>query len=393
MVEALLLGAVKCKVRGVDVEDDLVGLLRVVLMKQLHQEVVHLLEVGDDLAGLVAIHACGRQFQAVQRALARQGLAVLALALQAPQHRTGHGILAELLVVVEVFKTGQETRDALAHQGAHLVDHQLGMPRIVEARRHTLEVIQESLGKAGEQETAMGGDGAAREVGFDAPWPGAVRGWAGWSAATVSSAATICFIAAFKNTAVANVAIIYVTAPFAAAAIAWMWMRETPGLATLVAAGLCVAGVTVMVGGSAGSPDLTGDMLALGMTVLMALMMVIMRRHPDRPMTLAVGPISCLQLVAASWLMGAQFDVSSRELVMLAGFGVVHAAATVLLAEGVLRIRAAEAALLGALEMPLAPLWGWLILFEIPRMPTFAGGAVVLATLAWFLVREARARS
>ena len=89
-------------------------------------------------------------------------------------------------------------------------------------------------------------------------------GWAGWSAATVNSAATICFIAAFKNTAVANVAAIYATAPFAAAAIAWAWMRETPGLATLAAAGLCLAGVTVMVGGSAGTPDLTGDLLALG---------------------------------------------------------------------------------------------------------------------------------
>ena len=119
-------------------------------------------------------------------------------------------------------------------------------------------------------------------------------GWAGWSAATVSSAATICFIAAFKNTTVANVAIIYATAPFAAAAIAWVWMRETPGLATLAAAGLCLAGVTVMVGGSTGRPELTGDLLALGMTALMALMMVIMRRHPDRPMTLAVGPVSCL---------------------------------------------------------------------------------------------------
>ena len=149
-------------------------------------------------------------------------------------------------------------------------------------------------------------------------------GWGGWSAATVSSAATICFIAAFKNTAVANVAIIYATAPFAAAAIAWVWMRETPGLATLAAAGLCLAGVTVMVGGSAGSPDLIGDLLALGMTALMALMMVIMQRHPDRPMTLAVGPVSCLQLVAIGWVMSAQLDVSVRELVLLAGFGVVH---------------------------------------------------------------------
>ena len=217
-------------------------------------------------------------------------------------------------------------------------------------------------------------------------------GWAGWSAATVSSAATICFIAAFKNTAVANVAIIYATAPFAAA-VAWVWMRETPGLATLAAAGLCLAGVTVMVGGSAGTPDLTGDLLALGMTALMALMMVIMRRHPDRPMTLAVGPVSCLQLVAIAWVVGAQLDVKARELVLLAGFGVAHAVATVLLAEGVLRIRAAEAALIGALEVPLAPVWGWLILSEVPRMPTVAGGAVVLATLAWYLARETRVRS
>ena len=218
-------------------------------------------------------------------------------------------------------------------------------------------------------------------------------GWAGWSAATVSSAATICFIAAFKNTAVANVVIIYATAPFAAAAIAWVWMRETPGFATLAAAGLCLAGVIGMVGGSAGSPALIGDLLALGMTALMALMMVIMRRHPDRPMTLAVGPVSCLQLVATAWVMGTQREVAAEELVLLAGFGVVHAAATVLLAEGVLRIRAAEAALLGALEVPLAPLWSWLILSEIPRVPTFVGGAVVLATLAWYLGRETRLRS
>ena len=55
--------------------------------------------------------------------------------------------------------------------------------------------------------------------------------------------------------------------------------------------------------------------------------------------TLAVGPVSCLQLVAIVGVLGAQLDVSARDLVLLAGFGVVQAAATVLLAEGVLRIR------------------------------------------------------
>ena len=85
-------------------------------------------------------------------------------------------------------------------------------------------------------------------------------------------------------------------------------------------------------------------------------------------------------------------DVPTRELVLLAGFGVVHAAATVLLAEGVRRIRAAEAGLLGTLETPLAPLWGWLILSEIPRVATVAGGAIVLVTLVRHLGRDVRVK-
>ncbi|MBT6509750.1 MAG: DMT family transporter [Rhodospirillaceae bacterium] len=210
-------------------------------------------------------------------------------------------------------------------------------------------------------------------------------GWSGWAAATVGSLATICFIAAFKNTAVANVAIIYATVPFAAAAMAWFWMRERPGLATLVASALCLIGVAVMVSGSAGTPHLKGDMLAVGMTVLMALMMVIMRRYPERPMTLAVGPISCVQLVIVGWAMSDPWNVSLFEFVLLAGFGLIHATAIILLAEGVKRIKAAEAGLLGALEMPLVPIWGWLILSEIPGMPTIGGGAIVLATLCWYL--------
>ena len=143
---------------------------------------------------------------------------------------------------------------------------------------------------------------------------------------------------------------------------------------------------------SAGTPDLTGDLLALGTTAPVALMMVIMRRHPDRPMTLAVGPVSCLQLVAIAWVMGARHEVTRRELVLLTGFGVVHAAATGPASRRVLRIRAAAATPIGALEVPLAPLWGWLILSEVPRTPT-GGGAVVLARLAWYLGRETRVRS
>ena len=75
-------------------------------------------------------------------------------------------------------------------------------------------------------------------------------------------------------------------------------MREAPGLATLVPAGRCPAGLLVMTGGSAASPGPIGDLPAVGMTLLPASMTGIMRRRPDRPMTLAPGPVSCLPLVA-----------------------------------------------------------------------------------------------
>ena len=42
-------------------------------------------------------------------------------------------------------------------------------------------------------------------------------GWRGWLLATVGALSSIAFIAAFKHTYVANVAVIYATVPFAAA--------------------------------------------------------------------------------------------------------------------------------------------------------------------------------
>lgn len=218
-------------------------------------------------------------------------------------------------------------------------------------------------------------------------------GGPGWAAATVGAGATVCFIAAFKATAVADVAIVYATAPFVAAGLAWLAMRERPAAATLLAAALSMAGVVVMMAGQGGTPHLAGDLLAVAMTVLMALMMVIMRRWPEAPMVQAVGPVSSLQLVLIGFAMSDPFAISGRDLGLLVGFGVAHAGATVLLAEGVRRIPADEAALLGALEVPLVPLWGLLILAEVPRLPTVIGGGLVIATLAWYLGRQLRPAS
>lgn len=51
------------------------------------------------------------------------------------------------------------------------------------------------------------------------------------------------------------------------------------------------------------------------------------------------------------------------------------------LAEGMKRVPAGEAALLSALETPLAPLLGWMFFAEIPANMTFLGGAVILVAI------------
>ena len=104
-------------------------------------------------------------------------------------------------------------------------------------------------------------------------------GLPGLAAAACSTLGTICLLHALHLTTVADVTIICATAPFVAAGIAWLWLRERPGRATLCAAGLALGGVLVMTGGAAGSGRVAGNALALGMTVLIAAMMVIIRHH------------------------------------------------------------------------------------------------------------------
>ena len=78
----------------------------------------------------------------------------------------------------------------------------------------------------------------------------AAIGRAGLVVAACSTVATICFISALRATTVADVTILYATAPFIAAALAWIWLRETPPVATLLASLLGLIGVAVMGSGA-----------------------------------------------------------------------------------------------------------------------------------------------
>ena len=202
----------------------------------------------------------------------------------------------------------------------------------------------------------------------------------GLAAAIVGALATAAFIPAFKYTSVANVSLIYAAVPFAAAAIAWLWIRETPTRSVLVASLAAFAGVAVIVGGSLHSLNLRGDLLALAMTVGMAGFLCIYRRYPQTP---AAGPtvLSSLILMLPALLLSEPLAIPLGEILVIGAFGLLFAIAAVTMAEGARRLPAGETALLSALETPLAPIWAFLLLRELPGVATLVGGLVILVAV------------
>ncbi len=217
-------------------------------------------------------------------------------------------------------------------------------------------------------------------------WRGSFRqnfvriGRSGWAVAIIGASGSAAFIPAFKLTTMANVMLIYAAAPLLAALLAWIWIRERMTQKVMFGCLAAFGGVSIIVQGSLGAVSLQGDLLALWMTIVMAVLMVIYRRYPDTP---AAGPmaLSSVLLLPFGLLLGMPFTVPLHEFVTMAAFGLVFAIASVTLAEGMKRIPAGEAALLSALETPLAPLFGWMFFTEVPANATFFGGALILVAV------------
>ncbi len=217
-------------------------------------------------------------------------------------------------------------------------------------------------------------------------------GWKGWLLATVGSLSSLAFVFAFKLTFIANVAIIYATVPFIAAALSWLLLAENTKLRTVFCAVICVAGVAIVVQGGFESANLRGDSIALLMTVGNALYMVLIRVFRDTPVVFA-GAVSALQLFVVGWFVGEPMLVSTSDGLLLLTFGASFAVAVILWTEGTKLIPAAEAGLLGTAETPFAIAIAWIILSELPPTASLIGGAMVLAAVVAHAAWDVQARN
>lgn len=204
----------------------------------------------------------------------------------------------------------------------------------------------------------------------------------GIAAACLSTLATIMYINAFRRTSVADVMIMNATTPFIAAVIAWLWLKERETWSTLAASAVALLGTMVMVGGSVREGHLFGDLLAFGMALCMAGMMLLIRRHRETPML----PAACLSAFLCPlfvWPLAHPAAAAGTNMLYLILFGVTQfGLGLLLLTLGARLISATETALIQASEVPLGPLWVWFAFREIPPVPTWIGGAIILAAVS-----------
>ena len=211
----------------------------------------------------------------------------------------------------------------------------------------------------------------------------------GWLVASLSTLAMVTFIPALQLTSVANVAIIIAAQPFAAAALAWVWFRETARLRTLLASLVALVGVAIIVSGAGGGADLRGIGLACLMMIAVSAMTVAIRRHRETSMVAAAAVSNFLGSLVSIPFARDIASVGPADIGILAMFGLFQVAlGLTLFALGSRLLPSGQASLIATLETPLMPLWVWLAFAEVPALRALVGGALVMGAVVADIVGD-----
>lgn len=199
------------------------------------------------------------------------------------------------------------------------------------------------------------------------------------------------FMMALTLTSTANTLVVMSLGPVFTAVGARAVLKERVAPRTWLAVVACGAGIAWIAAGSGmearGGRDVAGMLVALTVPLAAATNLVVLRaaaraeRRVDLvPAVMLGGLLSCVVALPLS----LPFSASGRDIALLASLGFFQLGLPCMLMVVASRVLPPpEIALIGLLEVVLGTLWTWLFAGETPAGATLAGGAVVLASLAF----------
>jgi len=198
-----------------------------------------------------------------------------------------------------------------------------------------------------------------------------------------------------QSTSVANAMLLFASAPFMAAILGWIFLREIVRKATWVAILFAILGIGIMVQDKTEvGVALLGNLAALGSAFGFAVFTVALRwgRSGDMLPAVFLSGIFAIFITSSICLLsGLSFQISVNDTSISMGMGVFQVGAgLVLYTLGSKTLPAAELTLLSLAEVLLGPLWVYLFLNEVATLNTLLGGLVLLLAIAGNAISGAR---
>ena len=196
--------------------------------------------------------------------------------------------------------------------------------------------------------------------------------------AVLSTVSQVSYITAVTRTTVANVVVIIGASPVMVALVGRIFFGEKTSRRVWTAIFVTFTGMTVIVAGSIGEPNLDGDLLAVLAVGAFSIGVNIWRRWPE--MSRIVGlSISAVLSVAVASLFASPFSLDGRAYLACLGMGVLNPLGRLLHTNAPRYAPAAEVALFTPVETVAASLWAWLAFSEVPAVGTVVGAVIIVA--------------
>ena len=192
-------------------------------------------------------------------------------------------------------------------------------------------------------------------------------------------------IYSIQTTTVANAMFLFASAPFMAALLGWLVLREAVRKSTWVAMLIAIAGILIMVVDGFAAGNAVGNISALASAAGFAVLTVALRwgKLADMLPTILLSGVFAASLALVICLInGYSLVLSPTDASVAIGMGVFQVGiGLALFTIGSKVVPAAELALLSMTEVLLGPVWAWLFLGETAATYTLVGGAVLMLAI------------
>ena len=210
--------------------------------------------------------------------------------------------------------------------------------------------------------------------------------------AGLSAAGMICFISAFFFTTIANVSFVYGTMPLVTYFLSLIFLKEKISLFSVSCCVMSTLGMIIMTIGNVALNDYLGIALALGMTFFMAALTVATKFFP-RASTIKATYLSAFIGALAVAPFAAYTLLPTSDYIWLGLYGLVNVGLGFgVYLMGVTRVSALAAALIGLIEIPLAPVWAWMLFAEQTGGLVLVGGILITGAAIVYIIGTQKRR-